>query len=1149
MKIFTLLGAIVLCSFSVFGQTGGYHCLNFNGGGDDVTIKDKTALNPTKEITIEAWIKPESFARNIYENTIFGKHGWGSGNAGYVLRCGASGQASFNVASSAGSWQEAQSSTGVLTTNTWYHIAGTFDGDTVAVYVNGIQVGTRLYSGVLTPSTGLDAKIGELAYGSGRNFDGDIDEVRVWNKAIDRDTLRAWMCQKVNAQHPNYKSLVASFEMNSGKGTSLSDSSSSSLSAKINGADWANSGAAIGTNSVSSFSSVNSLSITGDSADVMSIRNIKGNYSSVHLYHSTGKTQITSVSGGAAAIDTLQTWGVFFAKPNNVSYNARYNYAGFKGKNSINECTVDLYGRNNLATWQWNPINTKIYKLADSITFTNKGSGELVIGNATVGRTLTTNTGDSSFCSAESITIIGPVGTSFDYKWYKDGTQIANETDPTITVNSAGKYTCEYSRGTGCVYKSVVKNISSVASPKVSLSKPAGVCINVDSISISGGLPGGGIYSGSSIKSGDSLFYPSTLNAGIYQLVYSFTNGNNCTSTDTQSIEIYGLPRVSTRKAFDMCDNEDTVKLTGQWPLGGTFYGNGISNGIFYPDSINRKTGKYNYTYSYTDNNGCTNTSKSSISVLASTPITFNAIDSSCVNDPSFRIKTNPNQGTYTGKGMNGRNFNPSVAGVGAHWIRFSFKNLNGCTTKDSQIAVVMGITKASFSASTTLCANDDTLLMKSGLPLGGVYSGNGITNGIFNPKTSGEGKHIVNYVYTNSDGCNDTANATITVAGLTELSYTTLDAQCLNGQALELENASPTGGNYSGNGVSGGMFNPKSAGSGIHNIGYSYTNTDGCTSDTSFTIEVFEAREIKFSLADVLCSNSDSIDLSSTRPKNGTHSGPGVRNEYLVPANMNTGSNWIKYSQIDANDCENLDSIEVTVTDVPNVSLANVASVCENGDKLTLSGGMPAGGTYFIEGTEATEIDPTTLTAGNQYVVSYIFTVSGSNCSDNALSSFWVNEAPQKPSITENNNVLNSSASTGNQWYNDNGPISNENGQSFTPKANGDYYVVVTNDSLCSNQSDVFSFTNSSINGALAYGIEMYPNPSNGLVFIQNQSNKTVTSITVIDLSGKTVAIKTNTNGVNSIDLNVLNSGAYFVHFTTANQEQFIEKLIINKN
>lgn len=38
----------------------------------------------------------------------------------------------------------------------------------------------------MSPSTGLDGKIGDLAFGNGRYFDGQIDELRVWNTALTK---------------------------------------------------------------------------------------------------------------------------------------------------------------------------------------------------------------------------------------------------------------------------------------------------------------------------------------------------------------------------------------------------------------------------------------------------------------------------------------------------------------------------------------------------------------------------------------------------------------------------------------------------------------------------------------------------------------------------------------------------------------------------------------------------------------------------------------------------------------------------------------------------------------------------------------------------------------------------------------------------
>ncbi|MGB0429078.1 MAG: LamG-like jellyroll fold domain-containing protein [Bacteroidia bacterium] len=1149
MRYLYLLGLVALVSFSAYAQTGGYKALNFNGSTDDVTIKDKTAINPTSELTVEAWIKPESFARNIYENSVLCKHGWSSGNAGYVLRCGASGQASFNVASSTGSWMEAQSSTGVLTTGTWYHIAGTFDGDTVSVYVNGILVGSRLYKGSITPSSGLDAKIGELANGSGRNFDGDIDEVRIWKSAVDENTLRDWMCQRVNSTHPDYKNLVGYFQMNEGTGSSTADSSSSALSAAINGADWANSGAPIGNVAINSYTSVSNLKLQGDSSDNFEINNIKGKYQSVHLYRLKGKTQVSSVNTVTATVDTLQSWGVYFSKPSGVSYNVNYDYSGFKGNETINECSVDLFYRKSLPTWAWNTTNSNIYLTADSITISNqKSGGEYILGNVSLNRVLTTNTGDSVFCSAETITISGPGNSSFSYKWYKDGKLLPNDTLSALTVNSAGKYSCEFSRGSNCVYKSNVKNISTVKSPNVSLSALSNVCIDKDTVVINGGLPGGGTYSGLSISLGDSIFKPSSLSAGVYNVVYSFTNKNNCTNTDTQSIEIFKLPNVSAKRNYQVCDNLDTVHLKGATPNGGTYTGAGINRNIFYLDSINRKTGKYTYVYEYTDLNGCSNTASSNIQVVFSTPITFNPIDTSCVNQVPFKIKTNPNQGVYEGNGMSGREFNPAKAGVGSHWISFKFENIDGCITKDSQIAVVNGVTQASFNTNTKLCENDDTLLLKSGIPKGGVYAGNGITNGVFDPQQSGEGNHTISYIFTNSSGCSDTANSSITVASVSDLSLTAVDAQCYNGSALVLNAVSPTGGNYQGKGVTGTSFTPKSAGAGVHNIEYEFTNADGCKSDTAFTIEVYEPRAIKFSIDTQLCSNGDSIDLSSTRPKNGVHTGTGVRNEYLVPALLNSGTNWLKYTQVDVNNCENFDSIEVILVQVPDVSFSIDAEFCKENKQINFENGMPAGGKYYIDNKQVTGLNPGNMRLG-LFEAKYEYKVQGSDCSSAAVKSFIIKGIPEKPSIVENNNALTSSAASGNQWFDVNGAISGEKGKNFTPSANGDYYVVVTNDSLCTNQSDVFSFTNSSINNSEINSVKLYPNPTSGIVLINSDLKTEVETVTVLDLSGKTVYVNSNVNGVKKLNVSNLQSGTYLVKLITTKQDLIIQKLIINRN
>ncbi len=78
-----------------------------------------------------------------------------------------------------------------LPLNAWTHLAATYDGATVRVYVNGIAVGTAPVSGSIVAST-LPFRIGGNAVW-GEFFHGLIDEVRVYNRALGAAEIRSDM--------------------------------------------------------------------------------------------------------------------------------------------------------------------------------------------------------------------------------------------------------------------------------------------------------------------------------------------------------------------------------------------------------------------------------------------------------------------------------------------------------------------------------------------------------------------------------------------------------------------------------------------------------------------------------------------------------------------------------------------------------------------------------------------------------------------------------------------------------------------------------------------------------------------------------------------------------------------------------------------
>ena len=71
-----------------------------------------------------------------------------------------------------------------LTLNVWSHLAVTYDGTTVRLYVNGGIADTSTYAGSIPASTG-PLRLGGNAIWQ-EWFRGDLDDVRVYNRALQR---------------------------------------------------------------------------------------------------------------------------------------------------------------------------------------------------------------------------------------------------------------------------------------------------------------------------------------------------------------------------------------------------------------------------------------------------------------------------------------------------------------------------------------------------------------------------------------------------------------------------------------------------------------------------------------------------------------------------------------------------------------------------------------------------------------------------------------------------------------------------------------------------------------------------------------------------------------------------------------------------
>lgn len=84
-------------------------------------------------------------------------------------------------------------SSGPLSLNTWQHVAAVYDGSTMRLYLNGVQVGSRLKTGVLTITSGLQTWIGANPPVAALPWNGQLDEFKIFNRALSVTEIQSEM--------------------------------------------------------------------------------------------------------------------------------------------------------------------------------------------------------------------------------------------------------------------------------------------------------------------------------------------------------------------------------------------------------------------------------------------------------------------------------------------------------------------------------------------------------------------------------------------------------------------------------------------------------------------------------------------------------------------------------------------------------------------------------------------------------------------------------------------------------------------------------------------------------------------------------------------------------------------------------------------
>ena len=113
-----------------------------------------------------------------------------------------------------------------------------------------------------------------------------------------------------------------------------------------------------------------------------------------------------------------------------------------------------------------------------------------------------------------------------------------------ISALSAGSYSCVVTDNNGCI-ANVNDTLTSFTIPTVTLAITEDtVCVNDASFALTGGVPTGGIYTGTAVTAG--VFDPATASAGMNTITYTYVDVNGCTGFNTDSIYVDACVGINT---------------------------------------------------------------------------------------------------------------------------------------------------------------------------------------------------------------------------------------------------------------------------------------------------------------------------------------------------------------------------------------------------------------------------------------------------------------------------------------------------------------------------------------------------------------------------------------------------------------------------
>ncbi len=618
--------------------------------------------------------------------------------------------------------------------------------------------------------------------------------------------------------------------------------------------------------------------------------------------------------------------------------------------------------------------------------------------------TISSSDTDNTICTGQSVGLTASMGSS--YMWSTGATTQA--ITPMPTANTTYTVTVTDANGcTGTAMQMITVNPAPTANINSSDSDNA-ICPG-ESVTLT--ASGGTSYMWSTSETTAAI---TVMPTSTTTYTVTVTDANGCTATKSQAITISGGTASLAALTSPVTTASAAQTLVGT-PTGGTYSGPGVTGNMFNPATAGPGT----HTITYTTGGTCPGMATQTVTVILDncttqpTCITVNISTGLPLNIPA------------TGMGTYSVNFDNVTTNLTITDV--NILNVKGNHAKPTDLHMYLESPKGTYkrvyaqSCSTTPFdfTIDDAYSDVVGSGPGGCGSatttGFGKSNDIntsmptlsdFNgEKSTGQWKFHVEDLF-DGDGGQLTGVALQICGSATPTSMSLPASTCVTGNAINLAPlATPSGGSFSGTGVSGAagsqVFTPSTAGVGMHVITYSVMdpNCNAVTITCTDTINVTSGPTFMITSSDTdntICAGQ-SVGLTASMGASYAWS-TGATTQAITPSpTMNT---TYTVTVTDAGGCTGTASQLITVNPAPtaNITSSDADNTICTGESVTLTA---SGGTSYVWSTTATTAAITVMpTATTTYTVtvtdangctatkSQVITIGGGSTTLNALTS-----------------------------------------------------------------------------------------------------------------------------------------------------------------